>query len=481
MWQEVLAVDSRLCSVRTMDKELRPIYLKRRMQLMQAVEEEFQANQQQSGGAAEGGGGPIRNRRYISLRVKLLKRQFGLPSDVLSLKSLSINKDANDNNGAGAAAAAAATAAGSKLPQIAEAASATASSPLPLPPSSSSSSRFAFAGVKHIYDQHSEAVTRIKFARSDDSTLVAASMDGRISVCAIDAGDFVSLCGHADGVLDVDVSESNQFLVSCSLDGVLALWDLKTRSQLRATRQPDGCHVRFCRFLPRNNNLVVCGLASGTVKLMNVSTGKFVTDVGSPVLGKSLCAEINQLGSLLWVGGDRGYVESFRLVVDGNCKVAKGCRVLVDQVPQTVQPQHSQQQPRPVVSLSSQMSSRLTRGGACLVVTLAGCPDLRLFRVADEFGSIEPVARFSGGPGGPGRSLRCSAFAPIISYREGSCAAAGSDDGGLAFFDLSRPQSGAVVNTLLGHSKPVIALAFSDSEQFLASADAAGQIIVWKK
>ena len=28
-----------------------------------------------------GGGGPIRNKRYISLRVKLLKRQFGLPRD----------------------------------------------------------------------------------------------------------------------------------------------------------------------------------------------------------------------------------------------------------------------------------------------------------------------------------------------------------------------------------------------------------------
>ena len=45
-----------------------------------------------------GGGGPIRNKRYISLRVKLLKRQFGLPSDVLSLKSLSLGKtDANEN------------------------------------------------------------------------------------------------------------------------------------------------------------------------------------------------------------------------------------------------------------------------------------------------------------------------------------------------------------------------------------------------
>lgn len=33
----------------------------------------------------------VRNRKYLSLRIKLLKRQFGLPSDVMSLKSLSIS------------------------------------------------------------------------------------------------------------------------------------------------------------------------------------------------------------------------------------------------------------------------------------------------------------------------------------------------------------------------------------------------------
>jgi hypothetical protein len=50
MWQEILSFDSRLSSARNMDKELRPIYLKRRMQLVQAAEEEYEAqlNQQES-------------------------------------------------------------------------------------------------------------------------------------------------------------------------------------------------------------------------------------------------------------------------------------------------------------------------------------------------------------------------------------------------------------------------------------------------
>ena len=50
----------------------------------------------------------------------------------------------------------------------------------------------------------------------------------------------------------------------------------------------------FCRFLPKNNNLVVCGVNSGAVRLFNVSTGKFVAHVSSPVLGKSLCAEVRE-------------------------------------------------------------------------------------------------------------------------------------------------------------------------------------------
>ena len=107
---------------------------------------------------------------------------------------------------------------------------------------------------------------------------------------------FVSLEGHTDVVLDLDVSESNEFLVSCSADGVVALWDLKTRALLRKTDSADcGLHVLFCRFLPKNNNLVVCGVSSGAVRLFNVSTGKFVAHVSSPVLGKSLCAEVRDL------------------------------------------------------------------------------------------------------------------------------------------------------------------------------------------
>ena len=115
-----ISVDSRVCDYRLSkmsdsDKkksgDLKPLYLKRRMQLLQdassgsnsspqntdidiAEQEEGHRIKQlhQSGGASHQATHVMRNKRYISLRVKLLKRQFGLPSDVLSLKSLNLSQ-----------------------------------------------------------------------------------------------------------------------------------------------------------------------------------------------------------------------------------------------------------------------------------------------------------------------------------------------------------------------------------------------------
>ena len=76
-----------------------------------------------------------------------------------------------------------------------------------------------------------------------------------------------------------------------------------------------------------------------------------------------------------------------------------------------------------------------------------------------------------------------SRFAPLLSFRGGTVAVAGAEDGTLVFFDLERSGDGSkcVVNKLLGHSKPLMALGFSHDEAFVASADTSGQVIVWKK
>ena len=77
---------------------------------------------------------------------------------------------------------------------------------------------------------------------------------------------------------------------------------------------PRGVYVIFCRFLPRNNNLIICALSNGVLQVLNISTGKFNHDChGAPMLGKTLAVTLNATGSVLWAGNDRGYIESFRI------------------------------------------------------------------------------------------------------------------------------------------------------------------------
>ena len=76
-------------------------------------------------------------------------------------------------------------------------------------------------------------------------------MDGTLSLCELGPDPkYTSLVGHSEGVLDCDISESNELCVSCSLDGNLILWDLKTRTQLRCVKNA-GAYLFFCKFLPR--------------------------------------------------------------------------------------------------------------------------------------------------------------------------------------------------------------------------------------
>ena len=82
MWQEIVAIDSKFNDRRMMEaKDLRPLYLKRRLQLLQGQPSSRKVNPE-----CDPDQYVMRNKKYMSLRVKLLKKQFGLPSDLTSLR-----------------------------------------------------------------------------------------------------------------------------------------------------------------------------------------------------------------------------------------------------------------------------------------------------------------------------------------------------------------------------------------------------------
>ena len=65
------------------------------------------------------------------------------------------------------------------------------------------SENYAFAGMHHIFDQHTAAVTRVKFAHDDKSRLACSSLDGKLSVCQVDPPPATVICileGHTQGI-----------------------------------------------------------------------------------------------------------------------------------------------------------------------------------------------------------------------------------------------------------------------------------------
>lgn len=431
-----------------MDPTSKSLYLKRRLQLLQAQVQpnaKMECNSNERDEATLVTHRPVmRNRKYLSLRVKLLKRQFGLPSDLMSLKSLSIsspnsrrvnNPDVNDNS----------------KPSVSENFNVV---------SNSAVERSAYNGVDRVICAGQDPVTCVRFARNSSAFLVSASYCGDLCIhyLAQGSGDHV-LKGHNGPVVDFDISQTDELIVSGALDGSLVLWHVQSGTLLRKL---NGEPVAACRFMPGNNNLVVT-LCRHSIYILNISTGKFTGATCSLIQGQTLSVEVNERGTLMWVGNDRGYIESFRLESNLN-KIQKGCRVLAS-------PSN-----RAVTSLSSHPAIRKLTTNPCLLATM-GTEEIYLFAVIDSFGTISPLRSLSAGTPSV---LRCSIFSRFAAFHQGTCVASGSQDGTLVFFDVERDTK-PCINKLLGHSTCVISISYSNDERLLASADQSGQIIIWKK
>lgn len=131
-------------------------------------------------------------------------------------------------------------------------------------------------------DLHRAPVTHLMFAHNDANRLIAASLDGRLSVYQLDAeppGVVLTLSpdgggsgsSSSGGISDFDISTSNELVVSCARDGWLCLWQLGDGTLLRRILVPGGRQLLSCRFLPGNNNLVVCGNSAGGVQISTIS------------------------------------------------------------------------------------------------------------------------------------------------------------------------------------------------------------------
>nr|CAD7442021.1 unnamed protein product [Timema bartmani] len=302
---------------------------------------------------------------------------------------------------------------------------------------------YAFVGVHHIFDQHTQAVTVVKFANNDRSRLCCASFDGTVSICNVTASPpvvDVVFRGHTKGVTACDWSVSNDLMVSCSLDGTICLWDVASRRCLRVVRdQVVGAELLSCVFQPANNNMVIVGNSCGMVEVLNVSTGIYPQGGTSKLGGRVLALACESSGHLVWAGNDKGTIISF-LFDPETGRLNKGRRLNV-----------SENCSITCISWRAWIS-REARDPMLLVNCAANV--VYLLRVVDKEGALQVRRKFA-----------------ILSGSEDSC---------VYFLDIER-KGKPCVNTLQGHACPVLGVSFNYDESLLATSDYQGLVIVWKR
>ncbi|XP_004921978.2 WD repeat-containing protein 13 [Bombyx mori] len=376
-------------------------------------------------------------KKYLNVRSQLLQRRYGV-QDNISISSSSSRQRSS-----------------SKVNISVE------ESPTKRKNDMTISENYAFTGVHHIFDQHTEQVSVVKFANNDRSKLCCASDDGTVSICDVTATPprvSVILDGHTKAVTGCDWSASNELLVTCGLDGALCLWDAGRRRKLREVLDQLAAPLLCCVFQPANNNMVIAGNAKGMVEVLNISTGIYPRGGSSIVGGRVTAIACESSGRMFWAANDKGVIVSYRLEgAGGSVSKLRRCSVGA------------------AVSCLS-WSPWLARHPALLVS--AADDSLCLFRIADREGALVLKKRFE--VPHRGRGVR-STFCPIMSFRRGVCVVSGSEDCCVYFLDIEGRSEQPVVNKLQGHAAPVLGVSFSYDESLLATSDVTGLVIIWRR
>uniref|UniRef100_A0A8D0HK84 WD repeat domain 13 n=1 Tax=Sphenodon punctatus TaxID=8508 RepID=A0A8D0HK84_SPHPU len=193
------------------------------------------------------------------------------------------------------------------------------------------------------------------------------------------------------------------------------------------------CHGSFWQRGGHHHNLHV----------VNISTGKKVKGGSSKLTGRVLSLSFDSPGRILWAGDDRGSVFSF-LFDMATGKLTKAKRLVVNEGSS-------------ITSISARSwISREARDPSLLINACVN--KLLLYR------GETPVLRRGSHP------------TPTPSC----LAVTGSEDMCVYFFDVERATK-AIVNKLQGHSAAVLDVGFNCDESLLASSDAKGMVIVWKR
>uniref|UniRef100_A0A1B6CKI7 WD repeat-containing protein 55 homolog n=1 Tax=Clastoptera arizonana TaxID=38151 RepID=A0A1B6CKI7_9HEMI len=451
--QHVFALDARFNAHRAPNHpNFRTLYIRRRNQLLREYSKGEDLNLR---------------KQYLRIRSQLLQQRYGPTFDQTSINSRSFSIRSNSRVSESFDFGVSEGISGKKDEGNSVVPTREADASRAIVGGNTIAENYAFVGVRHIFDQHTAAVTMIKFAHNDKSRLCCASNDGNISICNVtDTPPSVEciLRGHKNAVTGCDWSVSNDLMVSCSLDATICLWDVASRTCLRSVKDQLSSEVLACLFQPANNNMVIAGNARGVVQALNVSTGIYPRGGSSKMGGRVLSLAFDASGKMLWAGNDKGLIMSFsfdletgRLNKSRRLMLAEGCAITC-------------------ISWRAWIS-REARDPTLLVNCASNV--VCLFRVINREGTLTLKRKLNVRHKNNSILVR-STFCPIMSFRQGACIVTGSEDSCVYFLDIER-ENKAVLNKLQGHACPVLGVSFNYDESLLATSDYQGLVIIWSR
>eukprot|EP01119_Soliformovum_irregulare_P000549 TRINITY_DN1038_c0_g1_i3.p1 TRINITY_DN1038_c0_g1~~TRINITY_DN1038_c0_g1_i3.p1 ORF type:complete len:558 (-),score=158.39 TRINITY_DN1038_c0_g1_i3:157-1779(-) len=361
---------------------------------------------------------------------------------------------------------------------------------------------YEFAGMHHIFDEHTSAITKLRFANRDNDLIAFSSRDGKVSICqGLNNPRLLrALEGHNEDVTNFEWSKRNDVILTSSLDCTAKLWQVRNAECLLTVGEKDKEQLLCCRFHPANSDIFLTGSAKGTIRVYESKNGRCVRKwtLGSPIHRKTSMMEklgggmtrwmatpvkpltdltasyvgvqsiaatsmaFDDTGSALFIGDNKGFVHIYQFVdVDD---IESGDRVAVSPGGKSI---------TSLVFKSWDDQTTETFKLAPSLLTSSKDNALRLFQV--EGLSIDSRDRKFRIQLEKVFKLKCtteeirSNFCPLLSYRGGICLLSGSEDTNIHIFDEKKEDP--EINRLQGHSSVVLDVCWNDDETLLASGD----------
>lgn len=81
-------------------------------------------------------------------------------------------------------------------------------------------------GNFHVLDKHERSVMSVKFS-SNNKYIVSCSYDASVRLWDVESGkEIYTFLGHTMPVNDIDISSDNKFIISASSDNTIKIWEI---------------------------------------------------------------------------------------------------------------------------------------------------------------------------------------------------------------------------------------------------------------